>query len=204
MIGIPLDGRVIGIAGIIDYRKAVAELLAAFRRSSNRQSDRLLLAGPVDKVHKRTLDEGYRDLVEAGRIIVVDRFLSATENQRALAAMDVVCTPYPGFIALSSVLLEGLAAGRPVLSSNIGWCEAIVKRFRAGWTCDVLNPEDFANALRTALDECEAYRQTDATSRLLAFHAPENFAESFLEGLRAFAKLPPREFRSWSWVLSKS
>jgi glycosyltransferase involved in cell wall biosynthesis len=184
VLGIPEDGRLIGLAGLIDYRKAVGELLTAFRRSSDRPTDRLLLAGPLARNHRQTIETGYRDLVDSGRIIMLDRFLADDEIQRALAAMDVVCTPYPGFIALSSVLLEGLAAGRPVLSNNIGWCDAIVKRFGAGWTCDVHNPDAFATAVRTALDECESYRHTEATLRLLAFHAPENFAASFLQGLR--------------------
>jgi glycosyltransferase involved in cell wall biosynthesis len=202
LLGIPADGRVIGVAGLIDYRKAVAELLAAFRRSSDRPSDRVLLAGPLDRNHRQTIETSYKDLADSGRIIMLDRFMTSDQNQRALAAMDVVCTPYPGFVALSSVLLEGLAAGRPVLSNNLGWCEAIVKRFDAGWTCDLMNPEAFAQAIRTALDECESYRHTEATSRLLAFHAPENFAASFLKGLRSFANLPPSpELRPWSWVL---
>ena len=205
VLGIPADGRVIGLAGLIDYRKAVAELLTAFRRATNRSTDRLLLAGPLARNHRQTIETSYRDLVDSGRVIVLDRFLAGDDLQRALAAMDVVCTPYPGFLALSSVLLEGLAAGRPVLSNNIGWCDAIVKRFGAGWTCDLHNPDAFAGAIRTALDECESYRHSEATLRLLAFHKPENFAASFLQGLRSFAGLPPSsELRSWSWVLPRT
>jgi glycosyltransferase involved in cell wall biosynthesis len=203
ILGLPQDGRLIGIAGAIDYRKAVPELLAAFRRATGRSSDRLLLAGPIAREYRRLLDSDYKDLIDSDRIIALDRFLDSRENLAAFAAMDVVCTPHPGSVALSGVLLQGLAAGRPILSSNLGWCESIVKRFRTGWTCDVRNADELTSAMRTALDECESYRPSEATQRLLAFHTPENFAASFLDGLRQFANLPASPARrSWPWVVA--
>jgi glycosyltransferase involved in cell wall biosynthesis len=202
LLGLPPDGRLIGIAGAIDYRKAVPELLAAFRRATSHSSDRLLLAGPIANEYRRLLDTDYKGMIDSGRVIALDRFLDTRENQAAFAAMDVVCTPHPGSIALSGVLLQGVAAGRPILAGNLGWCDSIVKRFQAGWTCDVLNPEAMTSAMRTALDECASYRPSEAAKRLLAFHSPENFAASFLDGLRKFANLPPSAARrSWSWVV---
>jgi glycosyltransferase involved in cell wall biosynthesis len=200
-LGLPLDGTIIGIAGLIDYRKAVAELLTAFRRATDDPQHRLLLAGPIEEKHRRRIDGEFRDLVDSGRLLLVDRFLDADSNQTALSAMDVVCTPYPRFAALSGVLLEGLAAGRPILTNRLGWCRRIVEQFDAGWTCDVLDPEDFTRGIRTAFERCASHRASEATARLLAFHEPQNFAAGFLQRLRAFAGLSPITVRSWSWVV---
>jgi glycosyltransferase involved in cell wall biosynthesis len=199
-LGLEQGGRLMGIAGLIDYRKAVPEVLAAFRQACGKTSDRLLLAGPLDERHRQTIVGAYRDLVEAGRVVLLDRLLSADEIQAALSAMDFVCVPYPGFVEISGVLLEGLAAGRPVLANNLGWCEAIVKRFGVGWTCDVRDPSALARAIATAFAECGSFRQNEATSRLLAFHTPENFSLRYLRALRERAGLSPAPTRSWSWV----
>ena len=115
--------------------------------------------------------------------------------------MDIVCTPYPGFTDLSSVLLDGLAAGKPILAGNLGWCRMIIERFQAGWLCEISDPASFARAVRTAFDECDGYRPNEAVSRLLAFHTPDNFSASFLAGVREMAGLPPSaNVRSWEWV----
>jgi glycosyltransferase involved in cell wall biosynthesis len=199
-LGLPPDGRIVGVSGIIDYRKAVRELLTAFRQAAPRPTDRVLLAGPIEPRHHATLAE-HEDLIRSGRLLVLDRFFDAESTRKAMSAMDIICTPYPGFTWLSSVLLEALAAGRPILANRQGWCRMIVDRFQAGWTCDVTNPADFAAAMRAALEGCESYTPSEATSRLLQFHSPENFAASFLEGVRTHAGLPGLPVRSWPWVL---
>lgn len=200
-LGLPLDGTILGIAGVIDYRKAVVELLTAFRRATDNPDHRLLLAGPIEQKHRNRIDTEFRDLVMAGRLLLLDRFLSAEEYQSALSAMDIVCTPYPGFAALSSVLLEGLAAGRPILTNRLGWCQRIVEQFDAGWTCDVHDQADFIRGIRAAFEGSASHRGSDATARLLAFHEPANFAATFLEGLRRIAGRPAAPVVPWSWVL---
>jgi glycosyltransferase involved in cell wall biosynthesis len=200
-LGLPLDGRMLGISGVIDRRKAVRELLDAFIAANTDPTDRLLLAGPLTPAHRKMIERDYQPLVASGRLILLDRFFDADATQEALASMDIVCTPYPGFSGLSSVLLEGMAAGRPILTNRSGWCQMMVERFDAGWVCDVTDPEAFTRTIRTAFSACAAYRPSPATTRLLDFHAPENFAESFLHGLRELAGMPATpQLRSWSWV----
>jgi glycosyltransferase involved in cell wall biosynthesis len=201
-LGLPESGRMIGIVGVIDARKAVGELAAAFRAADLAPSDHLVLIGRLDPRHRAVIDRDFADLTAAGKLITLDRFLSLEEYTSALTALDVVSVPYPGFDALSSVLLEAVAAGRPVLATDRGWSRAVVGRFNLGWTCDILNHEALTGAVRTAMAECEAYEETEAISRLLAFHAPENFAESWLTEIRRRGGLPASsDFRPWSWVL---
>ena len=42
---------------------------------------------------------------------------------------------------------------------------------------------------------------TEPIRRLLAFHAPENFAASWLQGILEAQNLPPAQLRTWNWVL---
>jgi glycosyltransferase involved in cell wall biosynthesis len=200
-LGIPEEGRYVGVAGMIDRRKAIDELLAAYR-SVAATNERLLIAGQIDPVHLPTIRNKYGDLVEKERLILVNRFLSQAEFRTALTAMDVVCTPYPHFAGLSEMLLQAVAAGRPVLANDYGWSRAMIKRFGLGWTCDVHAPESFARTLRAAFDQSADYKESEAVSRLVAFHSPENYAETWLQGIRERMGLPASsDIKPWSWVL---
>jgi glycosyltransferase involved in cell wall biosynthesis len=199
LLGIPEDGRYIGLAASIDSRKAVLELLTAFRAVAG-PGERALLAGDINNTHWNTITKQFGDLVANGRLCVIRRFLSQTEYQAALAALDVVCTPYPRFGGLSSTLLEGVAAGRPILADNFGWSAEVVRRFRLGWTCDVLDQEQFNRAVRTALDEAGNYRRSDEAARLLAFHTAQNFSDHWLAGIDRALGRPVRSVKTWEWV----
>jgi glycosyltransferase involved in cell wall biosynthesis len=198
-LGVPEEGRYIGLAASIDSRKAVYEFLTSFRKAS-RPNERLLLAGWIAPSHLQKLEESFSDLRAAGKVILIKGFLEPAVFQTVLTALDVVCTPYPQFAGLSSTLLEGVAAGRPILANDFGWSKVIIERFGVGWTCDVTNPDSFATTLRTALDHCDEYQESEATRRLLAFHAPENFAQSWVRGIRETLGHPPVPLRSWDWV----
>jgi len=161
---------------------------------------RVVLAGKLHPMHKRTIEADHADLVASGRLIVMEGFLQQRTYQAVFAAADVIAAPYPGFTAASLVILESLAAGRPVIANDLGWCGEIVGRFGAGWTCDVLDHADFTRTIRTALASAEAFTPTEAISRLLAFNSPENFAACWLQGVSAWSGVPPPAVRTWSWV----
>lgn len=200
-LGLPIDGRLITIAGAIDHRKAVPEVLRAFRAAVLPPNDRILVAGAIHPAHRRTIERDFADLVRTDRVLLIDRFLTSAEYRLALASADVVCAPYPRFTAVSAVLLEGLAAGRPVLANEQGWCGEMVRRFQSGWSCDIEDPEALARTLRTAFEGCHAYQPTAATERLVAFHSPDNFGASWVRRLRTLLGLPPSAaWRSWADV----
>ncbi len=200
LLGIPEDGRYIGIAAILDKRKAIDVLLAAFRTAA-RPFDRLLLAGCLDPSFARLVEHEYADLVRGEQLIVVNRFVDPSSFQTILSALDVVTTPFPGHWNRSLTLLHAIAAGRPVLSSNVGWMRTMIDRFGFGWTCDVLDPKILAATIREALDRCGDYRESEAIRRLLQFYSPENLVDHWLAGIRETLALPASDqICSWAMV----
>jgi glycosyltransferase involved in cell wall biosynthesis len=114
----------------------------------------------------------------------MERTLTVVELQTALAAMDVVCTPYPAHIGSSSIVLRAAAAGRPVVGSDTGWVGETVRRFSLGRVCDVRAPGALARALADALDATSSYAMTDAARRLVAYHTVENYQAHWTARLR--------------------
>jgi glycosyltransferase involved in cell wall biosynthesis len=200
-LGIPEDGRYIGLAAELDCRKAIDRLLAAFRAAAG-PHDRLLLAGRVDPRFALLVETQYMDLVKRDRIILRNHYFDRPTAQLIFDALDVGCTPHPWHGDISATLLHTIAAGRPVLVNNFGWMDSMVRRFGFGWSCNVLDPEAFPRMIRTALEESAGYQETAATRRLLDFHAPANFTASWLAGIRETIRLPPDDRRkTWWWVL---
>lgn len=203
-LGLPEEGRYLGLAASIDSRKAVRELLQAFRAATSLPTDRLVLAGSMNGTHLRTIEDTFGDLVATGRLIVRNEFLSPKTYQTVLSALDVVCTPYPSFMGLSATLLEGLAAGRPVLTNSEGWCEAVTRRFSAGWSCNMRDDAAFTKAIAMALERAGDYVEPSSVKRLLEFHSPQNFAANWLESICQVSGRSSIESRSWAWACQET
>jgi len=201
-LDIPEEGRYIGVVGALDKRKAIDKLLEAFLDGTFRVNDRILLAGRLAHSFSELIERDYADMVKKNRIVLLNRYLDEQEFTLALSAVDVVCTPSPFHAQLSSVLLKGIAAGKPVLANDFGWSRMMIRRFQFGWTCNFLDKEEVVRSLRIALEQCDEYKESEATKRLLEFHSPENFAESWLVQLRKImGKSAPKAVRTWDWVL---
>lgn len=201
LLGIPEDGRYLGFLGGLDQRKAVPELLAAFRTASLGAKDRLLLGGLLDESYRRLIHDHYRDLIAAGRLVLIDRYLSTDELLSGYGALDVVCAVYRDFPGLSSLMLKGLAAGRPVIAGNMGWAGRLIERFEIGHTVNIHRHEEFAATLAVALESSGDYIESEAVRRLLQFHDPSNFAAGMTERLRTLTGKPKvREITTWEWV----
>jgi glycosyltransferase involved in cell wall biosynthesis len=202
-LNLPVEGTYLGVVGSLDPRKAIPELLTAFRTASSSSDQRLLLAGVLAPSHRLVIAERYTDLIADQRLIILDRFLDRAAFQAALTAVDAICIPYPRFGHLSGMLLHAVAAGRPILANAYGWQKVMVELFGLGWTCNVLDHDVLARTVEMVLEEAPSYQQSPAAQRLRDYHLPENFAAAWLEGLRADLTLPPDPARrAWDWVIA--
>jgi glycosyltransferase involved in cell wall biosynthesis len=191
-LGIPTTGRYVGCAGGIDRRKGIHLLVRAFVaiRGSLRADDRLLLAGPMDETVRTIVANEASEALAEGRIVVIDRPLSATEVVAALAAMDLVATPYPAHPHSASIVIQAAACGRPVLGSSIGWMLRTIRDFGLGATCNVCDHDELCTSLSSSLDASETFRPSEAAHRFVAFHGVENFRAHWLSRLRERRNLP--------------
>jgi phosphatidylinositol alpha-mannosyltransferase len=142
---LPLPGRqrggeVLGFLGRLDEpRKGLQVLLEAFPAiAAARPQSRLLVIGPGDVEDAREqLPPQLRDRAEfLGRV-------SDEDKARALASVDVMVAPNTGGESFGIVLLEAMAAGAPVVASDLVAFRAVLARGRAG----VLVPVGDAPAL---------------------------------------------------------
>lgn len=202
-LGIPADGRWIGCTGVLDRRKGIDLLLAAFRRAELRDDDRLLLAGPMNEVLRTLVERDYQDLIQQGRVVTLDRHLSVEEVMQCVMASDVVCVASPFQMGSSSFVIRAAAANRPVLASNFGWTGWAVRQFELGWTTDVRNIEEFSTRLSEAVDAAGHHTPSAKAERFVRYHSPENFKAHWTSRLRERLGLPADEHEiAWDWVLS--
>ena len=144
--GWPGPAGALGFLGRIDEpRKGLPVLLSAFEAlAGDRPGLRLLVAGPgdVDEV-RRELPEPVRD-----RVVLLG-LVSDADKARMLRSVDVYVAPNTGGESFGIVLLEAMAAGTPVLASDLEAFRAVLDDGRAGrveellrhnWRVELLDP----------------------------------------------------------------
>jgi phosphatidylinositol alpha-mannosyltransferase len=151
----PLAGYVrrpptVAFLGRIDEpRKGLDVLLAALPALAVRVPDvRLVVAGPGDVAAVRSrLDADLR-----GRVDLLG-LVSEADKPRVFASADVYCAPNTGQESFGIVLLEAMAAGTPVVASDIGAFRRVLDDGRAGRLFGVGEPAQLADALADLLTD---------------------------------------------------
>ncbi len=133
MTGLP-DGPLLAFLGRVqEPRKGLAVLLGAMPDILERHpSARLVIIGPgdLDEVLQGHPESVQRCVVPLGR-------LDEAEKASALAAADVYVAPNTGGESFGIVLLEAMAAGTPVVASDLEAFERVLDDGRAGLTFPV-------------------------------------------------------------------
>ena len=173
-LGLPVTGRYIACLGALDRRKGADLLIKAFGLARLNHDDRLLLLGNASEEVRELLEKEFRYLVDDGRIVVIDRYVSQDELEAALFAVDVVCTPYPNHLTSSGFVVRAAAAGRPVLASSVGWMGRMVPGFELGTVCNVKDIEEFSLAIEDALDRVKFFVRSPRAKAFSSYHSMDN------------------------------
>ncbi len=202
-LGIPVNGRYVGSVGVHAIpRKGSELLLEAFARARLGATDRLFLAGPLGDKLQHRLQTEFTQLYQCGRVVILDKYLDDRKLMQALAAMDVVCTPYFDHFGSSAIVLHAAQAGRPILAPHQGWFADMIPRFELGDTENILEVTALAAALEKALERADDFRVSSACQRLLEYSHAKNFARLWACRIRQRMGLPmDSEVRTWEWVL---
>ena len=146
----PGEGGALGFLGRIDEpRKGLDVLVDAFERmASKRPGLRLLVAGPGDT------DEVSEALAPElrSRVTLLGRVDEATKA-RMLHSVDVYVAPNTGGESFGIVLLEAMAAGAPVLASDLPAFAKVLDGGRAGRLFPVGDAEALAQEAGALLDD---------------------------------------------------
>jgi phosphatidylinositol alpha-mannosyltransferase len=148
--GWPADGGAIGFLGRMDEpRKGLAVLLRAFELlAPARPGLRLLIGGTgdVDEARGRLPEELRMRAVFLGE-------LSEEDKVRLLHSVDVFCSPNTGGESFGIVTAEAMAAGLPIVASDIPAFRDVLRGGQAGELFAAGDPGDLARVAARLLDD---------------------------------------------------
>ena len=152
-------GPAIGFLGRMDEpRKGLSILLEAFAGVRARvPTATLVLIGPGDP------DEVLADVpIDVREGIVVLGRVDEEEKARALASLDAYVAPNTGGESFGIVLLEAMAAGAPVVASDLDAFARVLDAGRCGMLFPVGDASALQDTLLTLLADPDARRQLTA------------------------------------------
>jgi phosphatidyl-myo-inositol alpha-mannosyltransferase len=150
LAGWPGEGGAIGFLGRMDEpRKGLSVLLRAFDLiGSERPELRLLIAGPGDTSEVLARVPGrLRD-----RVVLLGQVSEAVKVQ-VYHSVDVFCAPNTGGESFGIVLAEAMAAGAPIVASDLDAFRRVLRGGRAGELFASGDPADLAAAIGRLLDD---------------------------------------------------
>lgn len=160
--GWPGPGGTVGFLGRLDEpRKGLAVLLDAFARLAPARPElRLLVAGPGDAQLRGLAAALRRRVVLLGQV-------SEADKARFFRSVDVYAAPNRGGESFGIVLLEAMAAGTPIVASDLAAFRRVLAEGRAGRLCPAGNAAALAAALDDLLADAAARARLVAVARSL-------------------------------------
>jgi phosphatidylinositol alpha-mannosyltransferase len=160
--GWPGPGGALGFLGRMDEpRKGLEVLLRAFETlATQRQGLRLLIAGPGDA--DDVLDRVPAALRE--RVVLLGQ-VSEEDKARVYHSVDVFCAPNTGGESFGIVLAEAMAAGAPIVASDLDAFRLVLRGGRAGELFATGDPDALAAAAGRLLDDPQLRSRLSAAAR---------------------------------------
>jgi phosphatidyl-myo-inositol alpha-mannosyltransferase len=150
LAGWPGEGGAIGFLGRMDEpRKGLAVLLRAFCLiGAERPGLRLLVAGPGD-----TGEVAARVPASLRNRVVLLGQVSEAVKVQVYHSVDVFCAPNTGGESFGIVLAEAMAAGAPIVASDLDAFRRVLRGGRAGELFASGDAADLAGAIGRLLDD---------------------------------------------------
>lgn len=156
-LGIPADALVFGFVGRLCRQKAPERLVSAFQR----------LAGRVPNAHLLMIGSGetagaVRRQIDASAHFNRMHLTAGFTGPQTMAAIDVLVMP-SRYEAMSYVMLEAAAAGKPLILTNVGGASTVLKDGQNGVLVENDDdPERLAHAMLRLSDPGRLARHTAA------------------------------------------
>jgi phosphatidyl-myo-inositol alpha-mannosyltransferase len=162
------DGRPnILYVGRLDKRKGFEYLLRAFPHIKEKFPDaRLLVVGAFDDQEKERFVR-YARKYRLKSVHFVG-FVSRQELPRYYRTATLFCAPSTGFESFGIVLLEAMAAGVPIVASDITGYRQVLTHQREGTLVPPYEPEAIARACTALLNDPRTCQRMGAAGRVTA------------------------------------
>lgn len=140
--------------GRLEKRKGFQYLLEAFARVRMLVPNaQLLVAGAYTKEDKEPfVVQARRDGIRGVHFL---GYVAEDAKAQLFQSCDICCVPSTGFESFGIVLLEAMAAGRPLVASNIPGYRGVMADGREGLLVEPEDPEALASALVALLRDPE-------------------------------------------------
>jgi phosphatidylinositol alpha-mannosyltransferase len=182
--------------GRFEPRKGVLDLLKAYRqiRRDGIESRLLLVGGgPQEREARR-----YVATRRLGGVEFLGR-VSDDEKVQLFRTADVYCSPATGRESFGIVLLEAMAAGAPIVASDIHGYKGVVRRGREALLVPPREPKELATAIERLIVDTPlaAEMSANGTQRAAEFSWPrvtakvDDYYGFVIRRLAATGQLPP-------------
>ncbi len=158
-LGIPADAPLAGIVGRISMQKRVDVFLEAARRTvAAIPQTRFLIVGGGDQLDEMKM---MAERTLPGKVV----FTGSTPQVEALiAALDLLVMT-SDFEGLPNAVLEAMAAGRPVVATDVGACRELVTEGISGFLAPPRDPEAISARMIRCLSLPDRGRSLGAAGR---------------------------------------
>jgi glycosyltransferase involved in cell wall biosynthesis len=185
-LGLPIPATILVFVGRLDRQKDPLLLLEAFRRSMQRHDDLHLVIVGDGALRTRVIDASLADDLR-GRITIAG-VLPRHKIAEVLRAADlfVLSSAYEG---MPIAVLEALATGLPVVSTDVGELRRVVCDGVNGYLCSSRSADALGHTITTAVADLHRLRPEDARASIELYRA-ESVLEQIYENHRRQSSRP--------------
>jgi phosphatidylinositol alpha-mannosyltransferase len=124
--------------------------------------------------------------------VIMAGYVSATDLPRFYASCEIFCAPNTGDESFGIVLLEAMAAGKPIVATDIDGFRTVVTDGREGLLVERKSTRLLANALSTLLADPELGREMGLSGRRTAQRYDWPHVVDAVEAIYGQAPTPPQ------------
>jgi glycosyltransferase involved in cell wall biosynthesis len=182
-LGVPLDKKVFLFYGTGHRRKGLHLAVEAMRGLEPDSGAFLLCVGQLNP--RGQTASGLKQLEEAGRGRLINRYVSTEEEKLSFAACDAVLVPYVHHFGTSAVLFQAMAARKMVIASDEELVGRLVREHGLGLLFETNETAALRERIRTAValtPEEEASFQA-STGRFAQNYSREAYRQALLQAI---------------------